>query len=101
MLSQPQLAVAYLLLPARSIILHYRDKSAYSQFNWQKLVALEGVAPSRITAFEAGRSAISGYPQGHLKLVEVAGLEPCSAPSSTLVYDGIAPSVLPLTISLP
>ena len=35
-----------------------------------KLVASEGVAPSRITAFEAGRSAISGYPQGHLKLVQ-------------------------------
>jgi hypothetical protein len=43
-----------------------------------KLVALEGVAPSRIIAFEASRSAISGYPQGHLKLVNPGGNAPPS-----------------------
>ena len=50
--------------------------SAISGYPLSHLVASEGIAPSRITAFEAGRSAISGYPQGHLKLVQAMGLEP-------------------------
>lgn len=33
-----------------------------------KLVGLKGVAPSRIIGFKPSRSAISGYPQAHLKL---------------------------------
>ena len=31
-----------------------------------KLVALEGIAPSRIIGFKPSHSAVSGYPQSHL-----------------------------------
>jgi len=35
-----------------------------------KLVDLEGIAPSRIIGFKPSHSAVSGYPQSHLKLVQ-------------------------------
>ena len=41
-----------------------------------KLVGLKGVAPSRIIDFKSSRSAVSGYPQAHLKLVLPVGFEP-------------------------
>jgi hypothetical protein len=43
-----------------------------------KLVALEGIAPSRIIGFKPSHSAVSGYPQGHLKLVNSGGNAPPS-----------------------
>lgn len=41
-----------------------------------KLVGLKGVAPSRIIDFKSSRSAVSGHPQAHLKLVPRVGFEP-------------------------